>query len=188
VRYERARPGELLHIDTKKLGRIQGVGHRIHGDRRRRARGVGWEFAHVCVDDHTRLAYVEIGPSERKEVAVGFLDRALEWFGKHGVEVQRVMMDNGSCYLSREFRRLCSEQRIKHLRTKPYTPKTSGKAERFIQTMLRKWAYRRPYGSSARRAAALLPWLEEYNLRRPHRSLGMVPPMVRLRESCEQPL
>ena len=186
VRYERARPGELLHVDTKKLARIKRVGHRIHGNRQLKSRGVGWEFAHVCVDDHTRLAYVEVRPNEKKESAVGFFGRALEWFDKHGIEVQRVMTDNGSCYRSREFRQLCSEQQVRHIRTRPYTPKTNGKAERFIQTMTRKWAYKRPYRNSALRAAALQPWVEEYNLRRPHRSLGMIPPMARLRESCEQ--
>lgn len=182
-RYERTRPGELLHIDTKKLGRIKGVGHRIHGDRRTRSRGIGWEFVHVCVDDHTRLAYVELAPSERKEEAVGFLSRALAWFSGHGVGVERVMTDNGSCYRSRDFQRLCAGREIRHIRTRPYTPRTNGKAERFIQTLTRKWAYKRPYRTSALRAAALQPWLEEYNLRRPHRGLGMVPPMARLRES-----
>jgi len=186
VRYERARPGELLHVDIKKLGRIGGVGHRIHGNRQVRARGVGWEFAHVCVDDHTRLAYVEIRPNERKESAVGFFDRALAWFSNHGVTVEQVMTDNGSCYRSREFGQWCSSRDVKHIRTRPYRPRTNGKAERFIQTMLRKWAYKRPYRNSARRTAALQPWVEEYNVRRPHRSLGMIPPMARLRESSEQ--
>jgi len=185
-RYERQAPGELLHLDTKKLARIRRIGHRIHGDRSKRAYGAGWEFAHVCIDDHTRLAYVEVLPNERGATAAAFLRRALAWFGKRGVDVQRVMTDNGSCYISSDFNEVCKAREIRHLFTKPYTPKTNGKAERFIQTLTQKWAYRRPYRTSAVRASALRPWIKHYNHQRPHRALGMKPPMARLREAREQ--
>jgi len=185
-RYERERPGELLHLDTKKLARIRRVGHRIHGDRSQRAYGAGWEFAHVCIDDHTRLAYAEVLPDERGPTAAGFLRRALAWYRARGIEVQRVMTDNGSCYVSRRFAALCEERNIRHLFTRPYTPKTNGKAERFIQTLTHKWAYKQPYRTSALRTAALRPWIQYYNHERPHRALGMNPPMARLREAREQ--
>ena len=182
IRYERERPGELIHIDAKKLGRIDGVGHRITGDRRgqSRKRGTGWEALHVAVDDASRLAYTELLPDERKESAVAFLDRARFWFGRHGVKVERVMTDNGSAYKSRAFRMALSEAGIRHKRTRPYTPRTNGKAERFIQTTLREWAYATPYRSSAERAAAMPAWLCSYNSRRPHSALGGQPPMSRL--------
>lgn len=180
-RYERSRPGELLHIDTKKLGRIDGVGHRIHGDRTRRARGVGWEFVHVCVDDATRLAYVEVLPNERVESVLPFLRRAVAWFKRWGVTVEELMTDNGPAYLSKDHAELCQELGIRHLRTRPYTPRTNGKAERFIGTMLREWAYAKPYRSSHRRRAALRPWLRRYNHSRPHRGLGRSTPAQRLR-------
>ncbi len=180
-RYERQRPGELLHIDVKKLGRIGTIGHRITGDRSRRARGVGWEFVHVAIDDRSRLAYAEVLADERKESAVGFLARAAAWFRAKGVRIERVMTDNGPAYLSRAFARACQGLGARHLRTKPYTPRTNGKAERFIQTLIREWAYAWPYPSSARRTEALKPWLDHYNLRRPHASLGGKPPISRLK-------
>src|SRR5512132_3566585 len=150
LRYERERPGELLHLDTKKLGRIGGLGHRITGRRTgviNRHPGIGWEYLHVCVDDASRLAYTEILADERKESAVAFLGRALVWFARHGVSVERVMTDNGNCYRSHLFRQACNDAGIRHLRTKPYTPRTNGKAERFIQTVLRECAYARPFHS-----------------------------------------
>jgi len=181
-RYERTRAGELLHVDIKSLGRIARIGHRIHGDRRTRVRGVGWEHVHVCVDDATRLAYVEVRPSLQTADVVGFLDRAVAWFAAHGVRAERVMSDNGSAYLSRLFAATCHRLGLRHLRTRPYTPRTNGKAERFIQTLLREWAYRRPYRSSALRRRALAPWLRYYNGRRPHTSLNYIAPLTRLRE------
>ena len=183
VRYERQRPGELIHIDTKKLGRIAAVGHRITGDRRDTTRGVGWEALHVCIDDATRLAYSEILADERKASAVGFLERALEWFAGHGVSVERVMTDNGSAYRSHAFRSAVVAAGLKHKRTRPYTPRTNGKAERFIQTSLREWVYARPYASSQERTLALAPWLDHYNTERPHTALAHRPPAARLRQS-----
>jgi len=180
IRYQRERPGELLHLDIKKLGRIAGLGHRVTGDRTGRARGVGWEFLHVCVDDASRLAYTEILPDERKESAVAFLERALAWFAGLGVAVERVMTDNGSAYASRAFREACATARVKHRRTRPYTPRTNGKAERFIQTSLREWAYLQAFNSSAERTAAMQPWLHAYNRHRPHSALGGKPPFTRL--------
>jgi transposase InsO family protein len=185
-RYEHPRPGALLHIDAKKLGKIQGVGHRIHGNRRHRARGVGWEVTFVAVDDHTRLAYAEIHPVEDGACAVAFLRRALRWYERLGVRVERVLTDNAKAYGAHAFRAVCAERGIRQSFTRPYTPRTNGKAERFIQTLTRRWAYGRPYRTSAYRAAALRPWMTEYNHRRPHRALGMRPPMVRLREAREQ--
>jgi transposase InsO family protein len=177
IRYQRDRPGELIHIDIKKLGRIEGIGHRINGDRRTRSRGAGWEFVHVAVDDASRLAYTELLPNERKESAVGFTARAIDWFARHGAPVERVMTDNGSAYLSRAFRDLLSERGITHKRTRPYTPRTNGKAERFIQTSLREWAYAQPFTTSAERAAAMQPWIDIYNGTRPHSALGAKSPL-----------
>jgi transposase InsO family protein len=182
IRYERERPGELIHLDIKKLGRIDGVGHRITGDRRGQSakRGTGWEYLHVAVDDASRLAYTEMLPNERKESATAFLIRALGWFERHGVTVTRVMTDNGSCYRSTLFRATCAAAEARHLRTKPYTPRTNGKAERFIQTSLREWAYASPYHSSDERTQAMPAWLCAYNTRRPHSALGGKPPISRL--------
>jgi transposase InsO family protein len=182
LRYERERPGELIHLDTKKLGRIDGIGHRITGDRRGQStkRGTGWEALHVAVDDNSRLAYTELLPDERKESAVAFLQRARTWFALHGVAIERVMTDNGSAYKSQVFRTALSAAGIHHKRTRPYTPRTNGKAERFIQTSLREWAYAAPYNSSAERAAAMPAWLCSYNSRRPHSALGGHPPVSRL--------
>jgi transposase InsO family protein len=190
-RYERSRPGELIHIDVKKLGRIsaKGAGHRVTGKRnteiKRRKGGTlrtGWERVHVCVDDATRLAYVEVLPDEKATTAIGFLRRALAFYRSHGFEVERVMTDNGSAYVSAAHTLACKALGIKHLRTRPYRPQTNGKAERFIRTMLHEWAYAAVYGSSPERAAALSGWLERYNYRRRHGALGHRPPIARLRE------
>jgi transposase InsO family protein len=181
-RYERAHPGELIHIDIKKLGRFDRVGHRITGDRhgQSNSRGVGWEFVHVCIDDASRIAFSQILPDERKESAVAFLHAAIEYYRSLGITVTRVMTDNGSCYRSRAFRDACKALRLKHIRTRPYTPKTNGKAERFIQTSLREWAYARAYPTSEHRKQALQPWLHNYNWHRPHGSLQSIPPISRL--------
>jgi transposase InsO family protein len=180
VRDQRERPGELRHIDTKKLGRIEAVGHRSTGDRRDTKRGAGWEWVHVCIDDASRLAYGEVLPDERKASAVPFLERALGWFAHQGITVERVMTDNGSAYRSRHWRQACNGLALRHIRTKPYTPRTNGKAERFIQTSLREWAYARPYATSHERTAALFPWLDHYNTARPHAALAQQPPATRL--------
>ena len=180
IRYQRDRPGELIHLDIKKLGRIDGVGHRITGERRGQKRGTGWEFLHVCVDDASRLAYTEILPDERKESAVAFLERAIAWLASLGVTVERVMTDNGSAYRSRAFAQACQAAGLKHKRTRPYTPRTNGKAERFVQTSLREWAYLQAFSSSAARTEAMRPWLHGYNRLRPHSALGGKPPFTRL--------
>jgi transposase InsO family protein len=192
-RYERSRPGELLHIDVKKLGRIErGAGHRVTGKRRRNPRKrdgsgvdraqVGWECVHVCVDDATRLAYVEVLADEKAKTAVGFLKRALAFYRRHGVRVERVMTDNGSAYRSAIHAIACKALGIRHLRTRPYRPQTNGKAERFIRTMLGGWAYGAIYRNSKERTAALEGWLWRYNFKRPHGSLGRRPPAARLAE------
>lgn len=187
-RYERATPGELLHIDIKKLGKIGQVGHRIHGDHSIRKRGIGWEYAHVCIDDATRLAYVEVLPSERRDQAVAFLGRAAQWFHQQGVTIQRIMTDNGSCYRSGDFRNACKALGARHIFTRPYRPKTNGKAERFIQTMTRQWAHGVAYNSSEERQAALPHWLRYYNYDRPHAGLRGRSPIDRLRALPEQPV
>jgi transposase InsO family protein/transposase len=192
-RYERKRPGELLHIDVKKLGRIErGAGHRATGQKHytrtftdrdgKRRRTAGWEFVHVCVDDATRLAYVEVLADERAQTAIGFLRRAVAFYRSHGIAVERLMTDNGSAYRSTVHAIACRALRIKHIRTRPYRPRTNGKAERFIRTMLGGWAYGAIYRSSAERTAALSGWLAFYNWRRPHGSLGKRPPGARLTE------
>ena len=191
-RYERSRPGELVHVDVKKLGRIQGgAGHRItgrkhynptRGPRGAARRTVGWEFVHVCVDDATRLAYVEVLGDERARTAAGFLRRAVRFFARHGVEVERVLTDNGSAYRSTVHAIACRMLGIRHLRTRPRRPQTNGKAERFIRTLLAGWAYGAIYRNSAERTAALEGWLWRYNFRRPHGSLGRKTPAARLRE------
>ena len=181
VRYERSLPGEMIHLDIKKLGRFDVEGHRVTGDRRKgSSRGAGWDFLHVCVDDASRLAYTEILPSERKQDTTAFLERALAWLARHGVGVERVMTDNGSAYRSGLFRDALAQAKARHIRTRPYTPKTNGKAERFIQTSLREWAYAQPYSSSAERAHALRPWTNAYNLRRPHSGIKGLTPWVRV--------
>lgn len=181
-RYQRDRPGELIHIDIKKLGRIGVIGHRITGDYRRRARGVGWEFVHVAVDDASRLAYAEVLANERSPTAAAFLRRLVAWYSSHGVKVSGIMTDNGSCYVSNRFASACRRLGLRHLRTRPYRPCTNGKAERFIQTLLRGWAYHRPYPTSAHRTERLPKFLSYYNHRRPHASLNRQSPASRLRE------
>jgi transposase InsO family protein len=182
-RYERSRPGELIHIDVKKLVRIQGgAGHRMTGKRTKQARGIGWEFVHVCVDDATRLAYVEVLGDEKAKTAIGFLRRALAFYAAHGVSVERLMTDNGSAYRSIAHAVACRALAIRHIRTRPYRPRTNGKAERFIRTMLGGWAYGAIYRDSAQRTAALSGWLDFYNWRRPHGSLSHRPPGARLAE------
>jgi len=182
-RYERERAGELIHIDVKKLVRIEGgAGHRATGRRTHHARGAGWEFVHVCVDDATRLAYVEVLPDEKARTAVGFLRRALAFYRSHGIEVEGVMTDNGPAYVSIAHAIACRALGLKHIRTRPYRPRTNGKAERFIRTMLGGWAYGAIYRDSTQRTAALSGWLEFYNWRRPHGSLSHKPPGARLTE------
>lgn len=178
--YEHPRPGDLLHLDTKKLGRIRGIGHRIHGDRSIRQRGSGWEFAHVCIDDHSRVAYVEVLADEKGATAAAFLERAVRWFAELGVRTRRILTDNGGCYLSQDFRRRCRKLGVRHRRTQPYRPRTNGKAERLIQTLLREWAYAKPFRSSRGRRLALRPWLSYYNQVRPHGGLGNQAPMSRI--------
>ncbi len=179
-RYQRSRPGELVHIDVKKLACIEGAGHRVTGIRRGQARGVGWEFVHICVDDATRLAYAEVLADEKAQSAVGFLRRALAHYRAYGIQVERVMTDNGSAYVSVIHALACRALGIKHLRTRPYRPRTNGKAERFIRTLLGGWAYGAIYGSSQERRQALAGWLDFYNRRRPHGSLSHQPPLTRL--------
>jgi transposase InsO family protein len=181
-RYERRHAGELLHIDVKKLAKIRRPGHRVHGDRSRRTRGIGWEFVHVCVDDATRLAYAEVLPDERAATCVGFLRRAVAHFAALGVSVERVMTDNGNGYRSLIHALACRALGLRHLRTRPYRPRTNGKAERFIRTLLGGWAYAAIYPNSDARTAALAGWLDFYNRRRPHGSLSHQAPMSRLLE------
>jgi len=181
LRYERERPGELLHIDTKRLGKIGQPGHRVHGDRSVRTRGAGWEFAHVAVDDHSRVAYVQVLHNEGQHTCTEFLINAVAFFRKRGVHVERVMTDNGSGYRSERFNRACLQLGIRHIYTKPYTPRTNGKAERFIRTLKETWAYACCYRNSARRTRALRPWLNHYNHHRPHAGIGNQPPISRLR-------
>jgi len=185
VRYEHSEPGAMIHLDTKKLGKIDGIGHRITGDRSRRQRGAGWEYLHVCVDDHSRLAYSEILPDERATTATGFLLRASDWLNRHGVTVQQVMTDNRSAYVSDLFRTACQSLEVRHVRTRPYTPRTNGKAERFIQTSLKEWAYRSAYESSEERTERLGPWLDYCNQARPYTALKDKAPVSRL-TGCEQ--
>ena len=180
IRYERERPGELLHLDTKKLGRIDGIGHRIHGNYQRRSRGIGWEFLHVCIDDHSRLAYQEVLQDETGITVTAFLQRAVRWFKGLGVTVEGVMTDNGSGYISKIFRSSVEALGARHIRTRPYTPKTNGKAERFIQTAMREWAYAQPFRSSAARTLALASFTRYYNCERPHSALNYQPPLSRL--------
>jgi transposase InsO family protein len=182
IRYERKTPGEMIHLDIKKLGRFDRVGHRITGDRtgQSNSRGIGWEFVHVAIDDASRLAFSQIKPDEKKRSAIAFLRAAVAYYNSLGIIVARVMTDNGSCYRAFAFRDACRELGLKHIRTKPYTPKTNGKAERFIQTALREWAYAQAYPTSEHRAAELPAWLHRYNWHRPHGSLHAKPPISRL--------
>jgi transposase InsO family protein len=192
-RYERERPGELLHIDVKKLGRIHGgagkriTGHRHYTPEKRDAAGVdrrtvGWEYVHVCIDDATRLAYVEVLSDEKTITVVGFLRRAIKHFGSYGITVERLITDNGSAYRSAAHAVACRALGIRHIRTRPYRPQTNGKAERFIRTLLSGWAYGAIYRDSTERNAALAGWLDFYNRRRPHGALSHKPPIARLNE------
>jgi transposase InsO family protein len=190
-RYEKRRAGELLHIDVKKLGRMAQPGWRPYGSHAARSRipgydakrnRLGWEFVHVCVDDATRLAHAEVLANERATTAIAFLRACVRFYRSHGIEVERVMTDNGSAYISTVFAVACRGLGIKHSRTRPYRPQTNGKAERFIRTMLREWTYAAVYGTSKERAAALPGWLERYNTSRRHGALGHRPPLIRLRE------
>ena len=181
VRYERQRPGELIHIDTKKLGRIDGIGHRITGDRRSRARGVGWEHLHVAIDDASRLAYTELLPADTGEACADFLARAAAWFARLGVRIQRVMTDNAFAYTqSRAFHAVLADIGARHITTRPYRPRTNGKAERFIQTALREWLYAKAYASSADRTSDMPAWLHWYNHHRPHAGICAATPATRL--------
>ena len=179
-RYERLRPGELVHLDIKKLARIVRPGHRISGDRRDTVRGAGWQFAHMAIDDHSRVGYGEMLPDERGGTAAGFLRRTVSGLRRLGVRVAAVMTDNGSCYRSRRFAATCRQLDLRQVFTRPYTPRTNGKAERFIKTSLLEWAYVRLYRHSEERAHALVAWLHHYNWHRPHTAAGGQPPITRL--------
>ena len=181
-RYEREHPGELIHIDIKKLGKFNQIGHRITGDRtgQSNSRGVGWEYVHVSIDDHSRIAFASIMPDQKKRSATTFLTAAVAYYASLGVKVERVMTDNGSCYKSLAFRTACKRFGLRHIRTKPYTPKTNGKVERFIQTSLREWAYAYAYENSRQRKQQLPTWLHRYNWHRPHTGIGAKTPISRL--------
>ncbi len=181
-RYERQNPGELIHVDIKKLGKFNDIGHRITGDRRGQSnrRGAGWEYVHVGIDDHSRIAFAQIMADEKKRSAVAFLKAAVAYYASLGVNVERVMTDNGACYKSFAFRAACKRLGLRHIRTKPYTPKTNGKAERFIQTTLREWAYAHAYGNSGERKRQLPTWLHRYNWHRPHAGINGTTPISKL--------
>lgn len=180
VRYQRERAGELIHLDIKKLARIERIGHRIHGDRSKTVDGAGWEYLHVCIDDASRVSYAEVLPNERGVTCAAFLERAVAWLRRCGVAVEGVMTDNGSGYISKTFRAAVQRLGARHIRTRPYTPRTNGKAERFIQTCKREWAYARPYRSSVQRTAALADFLCHYNCHRRHWGIGRITPQLRL--------
>ena len=180
VRYERAAPGELLHLDTKKLGRIEGLGHRVTGQRQHTNRGIGWEMVHLAIDDHSRVSFALIKNDECGHSCARFLHEAVAYYASLQVKIDRVMTDNGTGYRSKAFAAACAELGVRHIRTRPYTPKTNGKAERFVQTSLREWAYARPYLNSAQRQAALQPFLHRYNWHRPHSALNRRPPISRI--------
>jgi transposase InsO family protein len=182
IRYERQRAGEMIHLDIKSLGRFERIGHRISGNRtgQSKSRGIGWDHLHVAIDDASRLAYTEVLPSLGREDATAFLGRALNWFARLGVRVERVMTDNGSAYRSKLFADALRQAGVRHVRTRPYTPRPNGKAERFIQTSLREWAYAKPYPTSAARNQAIGPWTDAYNLTRPHAGIEGIPPFQRL--------
>lgn len=186
MRYERERPGELLHLDTKKLGRFFEVGKRILADGVQRSRHAGWQYLHVAIDDHSRLAYCELRSSERKEDCAAFLARAVAWYAEQGVSIERVLTDNAKAYHSHLWRETCSALGIGRRYTRPYSPWTNGKAEALIKTMLREWAYRFPYPTSAHRARALFGFIRWYNRRRPHSSLRGHPPVSRVSHLCGQ--
>jgi transposase InsO family protein len=179
VRYEHAAPGDLLHIDIKKLARIVKPGHGITGNPQDETRGAGWEFLYVAIDDHSRIAFTAMLPDEKAVSAASFLAQAVAYFLRLGIEIRRVMTDNGPCFISDRFRDACRHFNLKHIRTRIYTPRTNGKAERFIQTAIREWAYARLYQNSADRLKHLAPWIHQYNWHRPHASLNQMPPISR---------
>ena len=179
VRYEHARPGDLLHLDIKKLGRIARPSHRVTGDRRDSVSGVGWEYFHIAIDDHSRMAFSALYPNEKHASVLAFLAAALAWYARFGIRFRAVLTDNGPAYRSHAFACACRQLGLKHRFTRPYTPRTNGKAERFIQTALREWAYARSYQNSNQRSQELGPWLHQYNWHRPHASLGSSPPITR---------
>jgi transposase InsO family protein len=184
-RYQRERPGELIHLDIKKLGRFDRTGHRITGRQTGivTSRASGWEFVHVCIDDASRIAFSKVMKTERKACAIAFLKAAIAYYASLGITVERIMTDNGSCYRAKAFAKACKRLGLRHIFTKPYTPRTNGKAERFIQTTLREWAYAMAYDTSQQRAAELPYWIHRYNWHRPHASIGSVPPISTLRLS-----
>lgn len=179
-RYERRRPGTLVHFDVKKLGKIGRVGHRMHGDRTTRVRGIGWEYVHVAIDDCTRLGYAEVLADEQGETTAGFLQRAYAWYAAHGVTIRRLLTDNGGNYRSAALAAACKAHRIRHYFTRPYRPQTNGKAERFIRTLLHEWAYAQAYGRSVYRTRALPAYLRFYNTERRHTALHFLTPLQRL--------
>ena len=180
VRFEHDGPGEMLHIDIKKLGRFWRPGHRVTGDSSRASEGAGWEYVHVCVDDYSRVAYAEVLPDERKESAVAFLKRAVRWFEQWGIRVKRILTDNGGCYKSKLWHRTSEALGVRVKTTRPYRPQTNGKAERFIQTLMREWAYFRVYATSNERMAVLPNYLRHYNEHREHGSVNLKPPITRM--------
>jgi transposase InsO family protein len=186
VRYERERPGELVHVDVKKLGRFWAAGKRVLGEGVNRSRRAGWQYLHVAVDDHSRLAYCELLPAEDADCCAAFLQRAIGWYADHGISVERVMTDNAKAYRSRAWRLVCARRRVRRRYTRPYRPQTNGKAEALIKTLLREWAYRYPYPSSTHRAKALPGYLRWYNRHRPHSSIGGRPPTSRVAHLCGQ--
>ena len=179
-RYEHERPGELVHLDIKRLSRFWRPGHRLTGSRLMQSEGAGYQFLHVAIDDHARVAYGELHRDERGQSAIRFLTGLIRYYRRLGINVKRVLTDNGSCYRNKRFRRACARLGIKHSFTRPHRPQTNGKAERFIQTLLREWAYVRSYSDYRERAKAWLPWLHRYNWHRPHASLNYRPPISRL--------
>jgi len=183
-RYEWPHVGDLLHVDLKRLGRVVGIGHRIHGDRRRRTRRAGYEYLHVAIDDASRLTYAEVLAADDALACTAFLQRTLAWFRRRGIAIRRLLTDNALAYKAGVFAAVCRRWQVRQRFTRPYRPQTNGKAERFIQTLLREWAYRAPYRSSARRTAALRPYLRFYNHRRPHTSLGRRSPWMRFQEAA----
>jgi transposase InsO family protein len=179
VRYERERPGELLHVDVKKLGRIGAPGHRVTGDRSQRSRGVGWRYLFCAIDDASRLGFARLYPDERADSALAFLDACERFYAQHGIRIERVLTDNGTCF-KRRWAEHCETREISVRKTRPYRPQTNGKAERFIRTLLELWAYAYPYANERERAAALAPALESYNRYRRHRALGGLTPLQRV--------
>jgi transposase InsO family protein len=180
-RYEHVAPGDLLHLDIKRLVRIQRPSHRVTGDRRDGVKGIGAEFLHVAIDDHTRLAFTAMYPDQTERSSTHFLTEAVAWFGQFGIGIRRVLTDNGPCYKAHNFVRTCAQLGLKHRRTQPYTPRTNGKAERFIKTAINEWAYAFTFQNSADRTASLPAWTHLYNWHRPHASLNQLPPISRLR-------